>query len=173
MQPRVPTVRAKKAATRMRKKNSDDPGSSRKQPRSKSNSRESNSNSPVGGEDEGRGRGNKSALQLLQDHPADTSVDSFIEVQELLSIHHDDDDDNGGGDGGVLRSPQRKIGAAGRGGSVVGGGGGTIRTKSEVSLDLSATGGESGGGEELVTLDDLRAVFEQSLQGDEFLAEKG
>jgi hypothetical protein len=108
--------------------------------------------------------GGKNALHLLSDHPADTSVDSFIEI---MSMHHDDDDDDDGGDD-VKHSPHRKS-AGGREGGRGGGEGDADRSKSDASLDLSITAEE----EEKVTLEDLRAVFEQSLGADEFLAEKG
>ena len=135
MQPRVPTIRAKKTATRMRKKsaNASSPSPDRKQ------------------------QANKSALQLINDHAADTSVDSFIDIQEM-SMHDDDDT--------MKHSPHRKtFGGAG------GGEGRRESRKSDASLDLdlSVTAEE----EERISEEELRGVFEQSLGADEFLAEKG
>lgn len=137
MQPRVPTVRAKKSTTRMRKK----------APAATSTAAADRSKSAGGG----------SALQLLQDHPADTSVDSFIEIQELVTSRHEDDQN--AFDKSILNSPHLKKAEA-RGGL------------EEVSLDLSAALDDEE--RETVTQEELRAVFEQSLNvDDEFLAEKG
>ena len=134
-QPRVPTVRAKKSTTRMRKKAtaSTNRNNSHTADRAKSTSNLNNEN----------------ALQLLQDNPADTSVDSFIEVQELMSVSREEDSFIKGSPQRISPSKMKDV---------------KDRDKIDVSLDLD---------EEKITQDDLKAVFEQSLEVGEFLAQKG
>ena len=134
-QPRVPTVRTKKSTTRMRKKAtaSTNRNSSDTADRAKSTPNLNNEN----------------ALQLLQDNPADTSVDSFIEVQELMSVSREEDSFIKGSPQRISPSKMKDV---------------KDRDKIDVSLDLD---------EEKITQDDLKAVFEQSLEVGEFLAQKG
>lgn len=171
-QPRVPTVRAKKTATRMRKKTPVDPDT-----HPSSSSRQEKKQ-----EQQKQKQGRKQF-----DSIADTSMDSFIEIQELVTSRHDDEDSDeapgaadksmassrGGGGGG--RKTLAGSAASSSSSSASGGHRGGGSSKSDASLDLSVTVGEDEEQRagESVTLEDLRAVFEQTLGADEFLAEKG
>jgi hypothetical protein len=157
MQPRIPAVRAKKSTTRMRKKNTPDAKIDHSSARARGV----------------KNAGGSSALHLLQDHPADTSVDSFIEIQELVTSRHDDDD-GGPYNNSRMSSPDRKSLGGRRGDDRASNNNSDSRRQSDVSLDLELSVAPDDEIRETVTLDELRAVFEQSLNvDDEFLAEKG